>query len=223
MSSWAASFSTTSSWTIPPRRRSSTGGSLGRRPGGGGHRRGGDRRAGVGARAERRRRGVRAQRVREGLARGRDRVRRPRAGGRRVLRDEGRRGLRSRERHAVARAGAVVRRGLVGRGAGPVAGDHAGDVRPDARGPAAAVLQRGRLEPARGLQGRAPAAAREASTRQESALEGMRGEMVALKLELARCARSARRRWRWTPRRRAAPPRAAPTRRPWPRRSRPSP
>ena len=57
-----------------------------------------DRRARARARAERGRRRVRAQRVREGQSRGRDRVHRQGAGGGRVLRHQGRRGLRRRER-----------------------------------------------------------------------------------------------------------------------------
>ena len=58
---------------------------------------------------------------------------------------------------SVARAGAAVRRGLVGRRATSVAGSDARDVRADARGPAAPVLLGRRVEPAGGLQGRAPA------------------------------------------------------------------
>ncbi len=79
---------------------------------GGRRRRHRDRRARAGARAERGRRRVRPQRVREGLARGRDRVHRQGAGRRRVLRHQGRRGLRGRERAPGQGARAAVRRGL---------------------------------------------------------------------------------------------------------------
>ena len=131
---------------------------LGRRPGGGDHRRGRDRRAGVGARAERRRRRVRAQRVREGLARGRD----PRSStARRVVAeffgtkvDEvfgPENGMLSRELARLFGEGSSV---AVQAQLREIMRETSARMREDLL---RQFSSRGRLEPAGGLQGRAPA------------------------------------------------------------------
>ena len=167
------------------------------------------------------RRRVRARRVREGLARGRDRVHRQGAGRGRVLRDQGRRGLRRRERAP----GQGARRGCSATGSSAAVQHQLREVMREQ----SARMREDLLRQFSSADGSNPLAdfkaahlraARDAATRQEAQLEAMREQMVALKLELAglrserekalEVAAEARARHGQGPAR---------TRRPWPRRS----
>ncbi len=125
----------------------------GRRSGRDGGRHGGDRGAGARPRVDRRQRRVRAQRAGEGRARHGPRLLRQGAHGRRVLLQEGGRGL-LRLGHAHAGAAEALLGGVLERRAAPGArGDRRG-LAALARGPRAPVLLRRRQQPAGRVPGR---------------------------------------------------------------------